>query len=223
MKIKKGNFISVDFTASIKGGAIFDTTIEEEAKKAKLFDENKKEKQEFKPFIVCVGEKMVIKGFDDSFVDKEVGKEYEIELAPKDAFGKRNPKLIKTIPLSAFKEMPHPGMFVNVNGLIAKVITITSGRTLIDLNNPLAGKIVIYKFKINKIIEDNSEKIKIIGNLFNLQIDNIKIENKKAKIKFKNFKIKESKESGKNKEKIELVEKFKAKIKELIGFECEFD
>lgn len=220
MKIKKGNFIAVDFTASVKDGAIFDTTIEEEAKKAKLFDENKKEKQEFKPFLICVGEKMVIKGFDDSLVDKEVAKEYEIELTPKDAFGKRNPKLIKTIPLSAFKETPHPGMFVNVNGLIAKVITITSGRILIDLNNPLAGKIVIYKFKINKIIEDNSEKIKIIAELFNLQIDSIKVENKKAKIKFKNFKIKES---DKIKEKIELVEKFKAKIKELIGFECEFD
>ncbi len=207
MKTKKGDFIELDFTASIKGGSVFDTTKEEDAKKAGLLDD--KRKHDFKPMQICIGERMVIKGLDDALIDKEIGKSYDIEIQPKDAFGKRNPKLIKTVPLSAFQQMPQPGMFVNVNGLIAKVITITGGRALIDLNNPLAGKIVIYKFKINKLIEDNSDKIKLLGKSFGLDIGEVNIQDKKVKIRVK------------NKKDVKL-DAFKEKIKTLLNIEPEF-
>lgn len=209
MKVKKGDFIELDFTASVKGGKVFDTTKEEEAKKAGLFDEKKK--QEFESLKICVGEGMAIKGFDDALIGKEINKEYEIEIQPKEAFGIRNAKLIKAVPLSAFQQPPVPGMFVNVNGLIAKVINVAGGRALIDLNSPLAGKVVVYKFKVNRIIDDNSEKIKILGRSFNLDIENIIVEDKKAKIK-----IKDKKEN-------KIFEKFKGKIKELLNLECEVE
>jgi len=206
MKTKKGDFIELDFTARVKGGNVFDTTKEEEAKKAGLFLENKKDK--FKPINLCIGESMTLKGIDTVLVDKEVGKEYEIELGPKDAFGIRNTELIKTVPLSAFKEMPAKGIFVNVNGLAAKVITITSGRALLDFNNPLAGRYIIYRIKINKIIKDNSKKIQTISNIFNIEIADIKIEGKEARVKIKNKKEKD------------ILEKFKNKVKELLNLEC---
>jgi len=212
MKIKKGDFIEIDFTAQIKDGKIFDSTREKDAKEAGLLDEKAKQNHKFEPLTVCVGEKMVIKGFDQSFIDKEIGKEYEIEIQPKEAFGVRQSNLIKTVPLSAFKEMPQRGMFVNVNGLIAKVINVTGGRVLIDLNNPLAGKVVIYKFKINKIIEDNSEKVKVLGKNFGLEIESIKIENEKFKIKIKH----------KDKVDSKILDKFDSKIKELLNLDCEF-
>jgi len=212
MKINKGDFIELDFTAFVKGGTIFDTTKEEEAKKAGLVDERKK--HEFKPMRICVGERMVIKGLDDILVGKEIGKNYNVEIQPKDAFGKRNPKLIKTVPLSAFQQMPQPGMFVNVNGLVARVVTVTGGRALIDLNNPLAGKVVVYKFKINKLIEDNSEKIKLLGNNYGIIIEDIKMKDNEKKVEIK---IKSKKEVEK------ALEQFKEKIKTLLGFECKFE
>ncbi len=212
MKTKKGDFVELDFTATVKEGKVFDTTKEKEARKANLFDEKKNHK--FEPMSVCIGEGMVIKGLDEALVDKDIGKEYEIEIQPKEAFGNRNAKLIKTVPLSAFQEMPHPGMFVNVNGLVARVVTVTGGRTLIDLNNPLAGKIIIYKFEINKNIEDISKKIKLIAGIFGLEIENIKIEEKQKKVKIK----------IKNKKQVEkILDKFNEKIKSLLGLGCEFD
>ncbi len=206
MKTKKGDFVELDFVASVKGGDVFDTTLTEEKKKAGLFDEKKK--HEFKPLVVCIGEGMVVSGFDKELEDREIGQEYTIELGPKDAFGLRRSNLIKPVPLSAFREVPAPGMFVNVDGIIAKVINVAGGRVLIDLNNPLAGRSVMYKFKINKIIEDKTENIKTLGRFFGLDVQSVKIEDGKAKI--------ETKEGGGK-----IAEQFKKKVKGLLNIECE--
>jgi len=232
MKTKKGDFVEFDFTARIKGGPVFDTTIKEEAEKSGLINKNdkheqegkkqeekeekeKEEKQKFKPATICIGQGMVIKGFDNALEDKEIKKEYVVEINPKNAFGMRSPKLIKTVPITAFKEMPAPGMFVNVNGMVAKVITLTSGRVLIDLNNPLAGKPIIYNFKINKIIEKDSEKIKILGEIFGIDISEKNIQTKDNKVKIKlNKESEEESEEESKKEKQKEEEKNREKEKQ---------
>ena len=104
--IKENDFIEIEFTGRVKNGEIFDTTRKEDAEKIGLKIENH-------PFIVCVGKEMVIKGLDNSLVNKEIGKDYDIELEPKDAFLDRNPSLVKLIPLKIFSEKnvsPRPGM-----------------------------------------------------------------------------------------------------------------
>jgi FKBP-type peptidyl-prolyl cis-trans isomerase SlyD len=146
-KTKKKDFVELDFSA-YANGVLFDTTIVSEAKKAGIDTS----KGKFEPLVVCIGEGMLLKGFDKALEDKEIDHDYEIVLKPGEAFGKRDPKLIKTIPLSAFSEIPHAGMLVNVNGFVAKVISVTSGRTLVDLNNPLMGKEIKYTFKIKAIV-----------------------------------------------------------------------
>ena len=37
--------------------------------------------------IVCVGKEMILPGFDNALSDKEIGKQYSVELSPKEAFG----------------------------------------------------------------------------------------------------------------------------------------
>ena len=99
MALKKGDFIEIDFTGKIKdSGEIFDTTKKDDAKKANLDIKN------LKPFVFCVGEKMLPSGFDNDFVGKEVGKAYTLELEPKDAFGNRERNLVKMIPTKLFHE-----------------------------------------------------------------------------------------------------------------------
>jgi FKBP-type peptidyl-prolyl cis-trans isomerase 2 len=171
VKTKKGDFIEIDFTATIKDGNVFDTTLESEAKKRGLMKEGEKQEGEkkFNPFRLCIGEEMILKGLDNELTDKEIGKEYTIELNPEKAFGKRNPKLIKIFSLGSFvkkRMMPEPGQYVNINDMVAKVMNVSGGRVVVDFNNPLADKIVVYKVKINKIIEDEKEKIDAIANFY---------------------------------------------------------
>lgn len=209
MKTKKNDFIELDFTASVKDGNVFDTTSREVAMNSGLIDE--KDKREFKPFEICIGDGMVIKGFDKELEDKEVGKDYEIELNPDSAFGKRDPKLMRAFPLNVFKERPFPGMLVNVEGVVAKVMSAAGGRVTLDFNSPLAGKTIVYKFKINRIIDDNGKKIKLLAGGFGIAVDDVKIEGNKATINM----AKPSK-AGK-----EAIENLGNKVKELTGLELQ--
>lgn len=213
-KTKKGDFVEIDFSAYTHDGILFDTTRESDAKKAGVnLNKNKK----IEPIVVCIGEKMLLREFDKALENKEVGKDYELTLKPEQAFGKRDPKLIKAIPLSAFTEIPRTGMFVNVNGFIAKVISVTSGRALVDMNNPLAGKEILYKFRIKEIVKDNKKKIYAIAKAFGIEIENIleeDSESNKVKISLKKFNTSKAVDK-------KILEQFQSKIKESANIECE--
>lgn len=184
-KTKKGDFIEIDFTATIKEGNVFDTTFESEAKKHGLIHEEKKEDKRFKPFRLCIGEEMILKSLDEQLDDKETGKNYSIEFSPEKAFGKRNPKLIKIFSLGSFTKkgmMPEPGQYLNINDMIAKVMSVSGGRVVVDFNNPLADKFVVYNFKINKIINDEKEKIDAIADFYFVNYEIKEKEDKKGYI-----------------------------------------
>lgn len=157
MAIKKNDFIEVEFTGNITGtDEIFDTNIEADAKKSGMDLKN------IKPFVLSVGHKMLPTGFDNDLIGKEAGKEYKVDIQPKDAFGKRNPQMVRMIPTKYFIEQkinPVRGMQLALDGQLVKILSSDRGRTLVDFNNPLAGKPVTYTYKINKIVEDQKEKI----------------------------------------------------------------
>lgn len=159
MAVKKKDFVEIEFVARVKGGEIFDTNIPSEVKKAQL------EIKEVKPYVLSVGQEMIIKGLDNDLEGKEVGKEYTVEIKPEEAYGKRNPQLVKMIPMAAFKEhniMPQRGMQFNIDNQAVKVVSVSGGRVLTDFNNPLAGKNVVYEYKILREVKDQKEQINAV-------------------------------------------------------------
>jgi len=171
---KKGDFVEIEFTGKANG-EIFDTNIKKEAEKINL-------KIEAKPFIACVGQEMLVKGFDKELENKELNKEYKINLAPKEAFGERNKELVKIIPLRVFKEkdiQPYPGAMLNLDGMLAKILTVSGGRVITDFNNPLAGKDIEYTFTIKQVVADENEKINALQDFFFRKRFSFKIEEKK--------------------------------------------
>jgi FKBP-type peptidyl-prolyl cis-trans isomerase 2 len=169
-KVAKNNFIEIEFTGKISNtDEIFDTNIKSDAEKAKL------NIKEIKPFILSVGHKMLPKGFDEDLEEKEINKQYTLNLKPEDAFGKRNPQLVRMIPTKHFHEQkiePQRGMQLNLDGQLVKILSSDRGRTLVDFNNPLAGKQVTYTYKINKIVTDQKEKINALQDfLFRKQFE----------------------------------------------------
>lgn len=162
MNVKKNDFIEISYTGIIKDeNKVFDTTDEKVAKENNLSDSN----IAYKPLVVVVGKSNVIAGLDKALDGKEVGKEYEIEVRAEDAFGKKDPKLFQLINTRKFREQkinPMPGLGVHVDNFFGIIKTVTGGRTLVDFNHPLAGKDLIYRFKINRTIEDDEEKAKAL-------------------------------------------------------------
>ncbi len=175
-KIKKGDFIEVDYIGRIKASNnIFDLTLEDVAKKENIYQEGKK----YKPIKIKVGSNHLIKGLDEAIEKKSVGDEFEIDIPVEKAFGKKDPKLIKLTSLKIFKEKkinPVPGLQLDMGGAIATIRSVSSGRVILDFNHPLAGRELKYWVKINKKITDTKEKIYALFELlFRLPKKEIKI------------------------------------------------
>jgi FKBP-type peptidyl-prolyl cis-trans isomerase SlyD len=111
--------------------------------------------------IICIGENQVLKGLDEFLKGKQL-KEYEINLQPENAFGKKNPKLLQLVSQSSFKKqniMPYPGLQINMDGIMGTIRTVTPGRVIVDFNHPLAGKAVKYKVSVKRKVTDEKEKL----------------------------------------------------------------
>lgn len=159
-KVKKHEFIEVEYTGVAKEDNItFDTTDEKIAKEKGLHAEN----MSYGPVIICVGESQIIKGIDNELEGKEAGKSYIIELSPEQGFGRKDAKLVQLIATAKFLKQgiqPAPGIQVNINNTLGVIKTVSGGRTLVDFNHPLASKTLVYNLKINRIITDDKEKLK---------------------------------------------------------------
>ncbi len=175
-KIQKNDFIVLDYTGKLTDGTVFDTTLEDVAKKNGLATE----KRVFSAAKICVGEGQILPGLDEKIVGKEVGSSFTANLTPEEAFGKRDIKKIKIVPASTFKEhkvQPYPGLQIDVDGEMGLVTRIAGGRIMVNFNHPLAGKEVIYDVVINKKIIDPKEKIvSFLNTTLRLPEDKVAVE-----------------------------------------------
>jgi len=207
-KIKKGDFIELDYTGKIKvGERVFDTSNEDVATSNNIKNSN----MEYGPVTICVGESHVIKGLDKKLEGREIGKDYEFDIDPEDAFGKKNPKLMKTVSNSMFKKQnmnPYPGLQINADGMIGTVRSVTGGRVTLDFNHPLAGRDLIYNVKIIKLVEDVEQQVNSLlkASLFMLGKDNFNVEIVETELKI----------TCKIKVPEQLQKPFEEKIKKLI-------
>ncbi|MEK6917390.1 MAG: peptidylprolyl isomerase [Nanoarchaeota archaeon] len=170
MPFQKNDFIEVQFTGKLRDGGVFDSNIKEDLEKLHHGHDNP---IEAKPFIFALGHGMFFKGVEDFLIGKDIGK-YEISLDPENAFGPRDTKLVQVIPLKIFIQQnlnPVPGAVFNFDNRVGKVITSSGGRVIVDFNNPLAGKHVVYNVKVLRKVTDLNEKIKAFNDfLFRREI-----------------------------------------------------
>lgn len=202
---KKSDFIELKYTG-YANGEIFDSNIEEDLKK--LNPEAKPEKT-----TIVIGQGMVVRGFDKALEDKEIGKEYEVNIPSKEAFGARKRELIRTISLASFTEkkvQPQPGMILALDNTIVKIIAVSGARVTADFNNLLAGKDLKYKFTITRKIEDEKEKSETLFQFFFKSTPELEIKESSITVKLP-------------KQMEPLVALYKDKFKEIIGKELVFE
>ena len=49
---------------------------------------------------------------------------------------------------------PYPGALLNLDGMLAKILSVSGGRVITDFNSPLASKEIAYEFTIKRKITD---------------------------------------------------------------------
>lgn len=174
-KLQRHDFVELDYTGKLADGAIFDTTNEQVAHQSNLPHHH----GSLHSPIVCIGERQVLSGLDNDLEGKEVGREYIVVLQPEQAFGKRDVKNLRIIPMGIFKEhkvQPQPGLQVDVDGERGIVTSIAGGRVVVNFNNPLAGKVITYNYTVKRKITDTTEKIKsFISSTVGIPQDNISV------------------------------------------------
>jgi len=138
MVIKKGDKVKVEYTGMLEDGTVFDSS-----------------EKHGKPLEFEVGAGLVMPGFEKAVTGMKKGEEKEITLQPADAYGEHKPEFVKKMPkdqLPKDKEIK-VGMFLVMalpNGmkLPAKIVDISDTEVSIDLNPPLAGKVLKFKLKV---------------------------------------------------------------------------
>ena len=162
MTFDKGSLILLDYTARIKdNGEIFETTIEEDAKKSNLYDPTRK----YEPRLISVGEGWVLKGLDEALTSTDVGQKLSIEISPDKGFGERDTSKVRMIPQRKLGEKANEikvGDVVELDDRTGIVRYIGSGRVQIDYNHRLASRVLVYDVNVVKKIESNEDKIKYL-------------------------------------------------------------
>lgn len=181
-KIVLHDFVELDYTGKFKDGTVFDTTSKETAEDNNIFSAEMK----YKPAVVCVGEKQLIPGLDGALLGKEVGKSFTVELEAEEAFGKKDFKKIRLVPIAEFQKRkvnPTPGLQLDMDGEVGVVIRASGGRIMVNFNHPFAGREVVYEVKVKRKITDKKEKLDSFMELsFNLPGLKTEVEEGKAKV-----------------------------------------
>ena len=158
MAVKPGDFLLVNFTLKVKeSGETVDTTYDAVAKDTHLH----REESAYGPRFIILGEGWLPKGLEDSLVGLDIGKQTTVELPPDKGFGTRDPAKMRLVPLRRFREqgVPTPGTQIELDGRAATVRAVGAGRVQVDYNHPLAGRTLIYEVSIEKVVEDDNEKV----------------------------------------------------------------
>ncbi|MFC1489219.1 peptidylprolyl isomerase [Thermodesulfobacteriota bacterium] len=138
---KVGDKVKVHFTGSLEDGAVFGSTIDEE------------------PFEFKLGEKNMLPGFENAVIGMQKGETKTISLTPEEAYGDHKKELVHMMERSGFPEEINLeiGKRLSVRTQDGKQTVVTikdiaEDHIVIDENEPLAGKTLIFKIELVEII-----------------------------------------------------------------------
>jgi len=185
LTFNKGSLILVDYTAKVKDSQeVFDTTIEEDAKKYSIHEPNVK----YQPKLVSIGEVSypVLKGLDEALSKTTLGDKLTVEVTPDKGFGERDASKVRMIPvrkLGEDAEKVSVGDTIEVDNKRGIIRFIGSGRVQIDYNHRYAGKTILYEVNVIKSLDSPNDKIDgILKNRLPLEDSKIKFELKDKEV-----------------------------------------
>lgn len=142
MKIEKNRVISIDYIMEDEDGQTLENTIESG------------------PGEFLVGHSQLMPAIEEALVEKEMGDEVTVDLAPDQAFGEKREELIEKVDRSKFSkdmqfEVGHqfevPGSDGHPEAI--RVVDLNDSEVTFDRNHPLAGKSLKFSVTVREVRE----------------------------------------------------------------------
>jgi FKBP-type peptidyl-prolyl cis-trans isomerase SlyD len=104
---------------------------------------------------------------EEALAGKEEGASVKVSLAPSDAFGERDPDLVRAEPRSRFPENVKVGMQFqaevghedHAHPVVFEVIEVGAETVKVDGNHPLAGRALEFRAKVVSVRPASAEEI----------------------------------------------------------------
>lgn len=121
------------------------------------------------PLAYLHGYKNMLVGVENALADKEAGDKFSVTLQPEDAYGERQEDMVQRVPVKHLQGLPSknakwkPGMtaVVETEQGQRQVTVVKAGRFMItvDINPPLAGKVLTFDLEVVDVREATAEEI----------------------------------------------------------------
>ncbi len=148
MNIEKNSVVAIHYKLTDDEGTLVDSS----------------EGQE--PLTYLHGSGAIISGLEGALDGKAVGDVFQVTVQPAEGYGEINPDMMQTVPRSAFQgiENLEPGMPLQAddgNGNVHHVIVreVNEQEVIIDVNHPLAGKVLHFDVTVESIREATPEEL----------------------------------------------------------------
>lgn len=146
MNIEKDHVVHFHYTVSEVGQAPLESSLDRD------------------PLAILVGHGNIIPGLEEALMGRAAGDQFEVVVAPEQAYGLRRDDFTQRVPKKHFKEARlQPGMQVVVpTSAGPRLVTIAQvGLTTVDvdLNHPMAGKTLRFDVRIVDVRAAQEEEL----------------------------------------------------------------
>ncbi|WP_297467421.1 peptidylprolyl isomerase [Thermococcus sp.] len=156
MKVEAGDYVLFNYIGRFENGEVFDTSIEELAKKHGVYVEER----EYGPMWARIGVGEIIPGLDEALIGMEPGERKTVTVPPEKAYGMPNPELVIKVPVEEFTRAglePQEGLYVMTDSGIAKILEVKENLVSLDFNHPLAGKTLIFEVEVIEVKKSEAD------------------------------------------------------------------
>jgi len=111
------------------------------------------------------GANNLIPGLEKALEGKKVGDEFEVTIAPEDAYGEHSENGVHKVPLEELKDLEkiEVGMVLTAqteNGPANLQVTeVSETEVTVDANHPLAGKTLIFSVSVEAVRDASAEEL----------------------------------------------------------------
>lgn len=141
--VENGKYIQIQYTGTFDNGEVFDTNVN------------------LDPLEFLVGSGNIISGIEKGVMGMNINDEKDLIIKPEDGYGDYNDAFVLNVPLHEMQSNfnPEPGMIISIqmddgNLAPARITDVTNDSATLDLNHPLAGKILHFSIKILAVNEE---------------------------------------------------------------------